>query len=303
MTIRLLFLLTIVCWLGATLLLAELRPFSRRPLTDRLSPYVAGGMARPSTAGMFSVGSFRDVVAPLSRSVGERVAKMFGVSEELAVRLERVHSPVSSTEYRVQQVGWSVAVLIVGTIVATVLQVPPAALALVLVGTPVLVFLVMEQRIAAASDQWKRRVFLELPVVAEQLGMLLGSGYSLGGAVNRLADRGDGATAKDLLRVRRRTRQGLSDVEALREWAHLADQPAVDRLVSVLALNSDATDLGRLVGEEARSIRRDVQRELIESIERRTQQVWIPVTIATLIPGVMLMLVPFIDALSVFSGS
>ena len=66
--------------------------------------------------------------------------------------------------------------------------------------------------------------------------------------------------------------------------------------------NSDASDLGRLVGEEARSIRRDVQRELIESIERRTQQVWIPVTIATLIPGVMLMLVPFIDALSVFSG-
>ena len=56
------------------------------------------------------------------------------------------------------------------------------------------------------------------------------------------------------------------------------------------------------MGEEARSIRRDVQRELIESIERRTQQVWIPVTIATLIPGVMLMLVPFIDALSVFSG-
>lgn len=303
MSLRLLLVFSGVAWIGFTLLLAELRPFSRRTLIDRLTPYTPGGMARPSTAGMFSVGSFRDVIAPLSREVGERVARLFGVSEELSVRLERIHSPVTSTEYRVQQIGWSVTVLIVGTLAAVVLRVPPAVLALVLLGSPVLVFLIMEQRIAGASDRWKRRVFLELPVVAEQLGMLLGSGYSLGGAINRLADRGDGATAQDLQRVRLRTRQGLSDVEALREWSDLADQPAVDRLVSVLALNSDAADLGRLVGEEARSIRRDVQRELIESIERRTQQVWIPVTIATLIPGVMLMLVPFIDALSVFSGS
>lgn len=303
MSARFLLLLSGCAWLGLTLLLAELRAFSRRSLTDRLTPYTPGGMARPSSAGMLSVGSFRDVVAPLSRAVGERVARLFGVSEELSIRLERIHSPVTPTEYRVQQIGWSVAVLVTGTLAAIVLSIPPAAVAFVLVGSPVAVFLIMEQRIASASNQWKRRIFLELPVVAEQLGMLLGSGYSLGGAISRLADRGDGATAKDLLRVRRRTRQGLSDVEALREWADLADQPAVDRLVSVLALNSDAADLGRLVGEEARSIRRDVQRELIESIERRTQQVWIPVTIATLIPGVMLMLVPFVDALSVFSGS
>ena len=302
MSLRIAMLLFGGAWFGATLLLAELRTFRRRPLTDRLTPYVPGGMARPSTAGLLSVGSFRDVVAPLSRSIGERVARLFGVSEELGVRLERIHSPVSSTEYRVQQIGWSVATLIVGSIATIALGLPTAVAGLLLFGGPVLAFLVMEQRIARASDQWKRRVFLELPVVAEQLGMLLGSGYSLGGAVSRLTDRGDGATAQDLGRVRRRTRQGLSDVEALREWALLADQPAVDRLVSVLALNSDASDLGRLVGEEARSIRRDVQRELIESIERRTQQVWIPVTIATLIPGVMLMLVPFIDALSVFSG-
>ena len=97
-------------------------------------------------------------------------------------------------------------------------------------------------------------------------------------------------------------RQGLSEVDALREWSELADVDELDRLVSVLALNREAADLGRLVAEEARSIRREAQRELIETIERRNQQVWIPVTVAALIPGVLLMGVPFIDALTLFGA-
>ena len=100
-----------------------------------------------------------------------------------------------------------------------------------------------------------------------------------------------------------RVRQGLSETEALREWAAVADVDGVDRLVHVLALNREASDLGRLISEEARSIRRDVQRELVETIERRGQQVWIPVTVATLLPGVVFLAVPFLDALSLFSGS
>ena len=65
---------------------------------------------------------------------------------------------------------------------------------------------------------------------------------------------------------------------------------------------SRATSAG-LIGEEARAIRRDVHRELIETIERRGQQVWIPVTVAALVPGVIFLAVPFIDALSLFANS
>jgi tight adherence protein C len=131
----------------------------------------------------------------------------------------------------------------------------------------------VEQRLAAESQAWQRRVFLELPVVAEQLGMLLSAGYSLGAGLGRLAARGKGACGRDLQRVVGRIRQGLSETEALREWATVADVDALHRLVGVLALNRQSGDLGRLIGEEARAIRRDVHRELIETIERRGQQV------------------------------
>ena len=78
---------------------------------------------------------------------------------------------------------------------------------------------------------------------------------------------------------------------------------ALDRLVSILVLNREAGDLGRLISEEARSIRRDVHRELVETVERRGQQVWIPVTVATLVPGVIFLAIPFIEAMRLFTDS
>ena len=46
-----------------------------------------------------------------------------------------------------------------------------------------------------------------------------------------------------------------------------------------------------------------MHRELIETIERRGQQVWIPVTVAALVPGVIFLAVPFVEALRLFSTS
>jgi len=57
-----------------------------------------------------------------------------------------------------------------------------------------------------------------------------------------------------------------------------------------------------LIAEEARATRREVQRQMVEVIERRGQQVWIPVTVATLVPGVLFLTVPFIEAMRLFSG-
>ena len=290
-------------WAGVTLLLSQLRWFCRPPLVERLRPYSPGGMAGSGRGGVFSVESFREVVGPVSRQIGERLARLVGISEELAVRLDRVHSPYDVTAFRVRQLGWSVGAVAAAGLLLVALRPAPAAGLLLLLGAPVLAFLVLEQQLATQSDRWRKRLFLELPVVSEQLAMLLTAGFSLGSALNRLATRGDGACAQDLQRVTTRIRHGLSEIDALREWAAVARVEALDRLVPVLALNREASDLGRLISDEARNIRRDVQRELIETMERRGQQVWVPVTVATLVPGVIFLSIPFIEALNLFSSS
>lgn len=288
---------------GSTLLLSHLRWFRRRPLAERVGPYVPGGTSVRRIGGVLSAETFGQVVGPLARALGERVARAVGITEALAVRLERVHSPQDVTAFRVRQLGWTAIGLVVATVAAVATgQSGPVALLLIVTG-PLLGCLIVEQRLAQQSHDWQRRIFLELPVVAEQLGMLLSAGHSLGAALTRIAARGKGACGRDLQRVVGRMRQGLSETEALREWAAVADVEALHRLVGILALNRQSGDLGRLISDEARAVRRDVHRQLIETIERRGQQVWIPVTVAALVPGVIFLAVPFIDALRLFANS
>src|SRR5439155_12119626 len=216
------------------------------------------------------------------------------------LRLERIHSPLDATAFRVRQVGWSLAGFGGGAVAALALRPPPLVGLLFVLGGPLLAFLLVEQQVASASRSWQRRVFLELPVIAEQLAMLLSAGYSLNAALNRIAARGRGACARDLARVCGRVRQGLTEVEALREWADVAGVDALDHLVPLLARNSEAADLARVICEKARSIRRDGLRPKAVSNERRTQHVWIHVTVATLVHGVICMDVPFVEALRLF---
>jgi tight adherence protein C len=300
---RLLVLVTILGWAGATLLLSELRWFRRPSIVDRLRPYSMGGLRSVGRSGPLSITSFRDVVAPVAQSVGDRLAGLFGVRDGLQQRLLRFHSPLTVTALRTKQLGWVLAAFGAGCLVGLTVGFPPPIALLVIFGAPLLAFLLVEQQAIAASAWWQRRIFLELPIITEQLGMLLSAGYSLGAALNRLARRSHGACATDLTLVCGRIRQGLTEIAALREWADLVQVDALDRLVSVLTLNSEAGDLGALISEEARAIRGDAHRELLETIERRSQQVWIPVTVATLVPGVLFMAVPFVEAMRLFTDS
>jgi tight adherence protein C len=289
-------------WAGAALALSGWRGATRPSLADRLRPYSPGG-SLSQRRGPSSVGSFWRVMGPLASDVGDRVAALLGVVEPAALRLRRIHSPMGPTEFRTRQAAGAGLAAVAGAAVALGAHAIAPIAVLMVVGGPLLVFMVLEQRLAGASQKWRRDVSFELPVVSEQLAMLLSAGYSLGSALARVASRGRGCVATDLAVVVNRVRQGLTEVAALREWADVAQVDGVNRLVSVLSLHGDAADLARMVSAEARNSRRDLHRLTIEAIERRSQQVWVPVTVATLVPGVILLAVPFVSALRLFSNT
>src|SRR5918993_2694558 len=134
---RLLAASTVLFAVGATLVLSELRWFRRQPLVDRLRPYGPGGFQRGAgRSGILSVASFREVIGPLARHGGERIAGMLGVTEDVAIRLGRTHADVDVTAFRVRQLGWAAAGFGAGALLAAATQ-PPLAIALLFaVGGP-----------------------------------------------------------------------------------------------------------------------------------------------------------------------
>lgn len=286
---------------GITLLLSLARWFGRPGVVDRLRPYTPGGFGVAPPQSLLSVESFREVIGPLAEGVGSTMSRFFGVAEDLDTKLRRLHSPLDAGQFRTRQLGYTLIGLIGGVLIPVAVGLPPALTVLAALGAPLLTFLVLEQQIVTASEARQDRLFRELPVVAEQLGMLLAAGYSLGAALHRIAGRGSGVVAEDLRVALARMRQGLTETQALAEWADLADVAALHRLVAVLSLNREAGDLGALISDEARAIRREAHRDLLEAIERKDQQVWIPVAIAALIPGTILIAIPFIQAMRTFS--
>lgn len=283
-------------WLGTALVLSTVAPVRRPSLERRLRPHLAG--AEGTDPGS------PHPLATLGLLAGERLARLHATAEPLDRRLRRVHHPSDPASFRLRQLSHAVVALgVTGAVLALAPVALPSGLVVVLLlAAPVLAVLAHEQALAERERRQRRLLDRELPVVAEHLAMLLGAGRSLTTAVADLGARGHGPCSDDLRRVSSRIRHGLGEAQALREWADLRRSPGVSRLVGVLALAGEAADLDRLVDQEAAALRADAHRDLVATLERRAQQVWVPVTVATLLPGSLLLLVPFLDALRLFAG-
>ncbi len=285
---------------GTSWVLAGLPWFRDRPIAERLRPYSATASTRP--AGPTGLSGVRAVLAPIVIDVGARLSRLLGVHTDLATRLERAGREPDPDAFRLRQL--SHATLTLGGAGACALLLRPSATLswLLLTGAPLLTVLLHEQSLSKAADDRRQRLAAELPVLAEQLGLLVGAGFSVTGALSRLADRAQGVVAEDLQRVLLHIRHGASEHAALGAWAQSSGVDSVARLTSILALHGETADLGLLISDEARSIRAEAHRSLLEAIERRAQLVWIPVTVATLVPGLIFLAVPFTAAMSQVTG-
>ncbi|MDA8047959.1 MAG: type II secretion system F family protein [Actinomycetota bacterium] len=301
--IRVLVAAGLLVWAGSALLLSQWSRLSRPTLAERLRPFHPGAAAHRHPARAGSPASLADLLGPMVREAGDRMARAFGVSEGAARRLSRVHASTSANAFRLRQTALAAGAAVIGGLVAVSTAAAAPIAILLVAGGPALVFLMVEQRLAHRSEAWQRVTAEELPVIAEQLAMLLNAGYSVGAGLTRLAERGRGCVARDMQDVANRVQQGLSEGAALGEWAERVGVDPVHRLVAVLTLHAESADLGRLVSAEARAARRDLQRRTVEQIERRAQQVWVPVTVATLVPGAILLAVPFLAALHTFANA
>ena len=285
---------------GFVAVLSTLPWFRRRSMATRLAPYL------PRSAGA-GITTRRDIgihetLEPILTWSGNKLSSVLGVITDLETRLQRAGRPIDPYRFRLQQTLWALGALATAVMAWLAFDLPGLVSMFTIIGLPILALLWSEQSLSHAIESRQRQLVDELPVTIEQLGMLVCAGFSLTSAMSHIAVRGNGVVASDLQMVINDIRRGTPQSTAFESWAKLSGSPAVERLVAVLALNSEAADLGSLISSEARAIRAEAHRDLLEMIERRAQLVWIPVTVATLVPGLIFLAVPFYSAMSKITG-
>lgn len=232
----------------------------------------------------------------------QRIASLANADAELAVRLRAAGVARSPFEFRLRQIGGAITALAASGTALGAMGVRPLLGLAGALGAAAAVYGASEHLLGRSMASRQTQITEELPIVAEHTGMLLASGMSLTGALDAVARRGHGICAEGLERVGARVAGGAAVEVALAEWADDAGSAEIRRFVGVLTLHEDATDVAALVSDEARSARMEAHRRLIARIERRSEQVWIPVTVAALVPGCVLLAIPFSDALSRYAA-
>ena len=234
--------------------------------------------------------------------LAHRVATLVDADVELASRLSHAGISRSPLEFRTRQVGSAAAGLAGSGAALAVAGARPSFALVGALAVAAAVYGAYEHHLGRLIASRRTRITEELPVVAEQIGMLLASGMSLTSALDAAARRGHGVCTEGLGHVGARVAGGAAVEVALAEWADDAGSAEIRRFVGVLTLHEDTSDIAALVSDEARSARMEAHRRLIAQIERRNEQVWIPVTVAALVPGCVLLAIPFSDALNGYAA-
>ncbi|CAI9386540.1 type II secretion system F family protein [Microbacterium sp. T2.11-28] len=218
-------------------------------------------------------------------------------TDGLARRLAQAGSPLSAVSFRARQLGWTIAGVVGGAVVAVVAAVANgggagAALLAPLLGVGAAVG--YDSRLGRAAARRKARIEEELPTVLEFLSLCLSAGEGLRDALHRVGEVGTGELTRELRRAVLDTGTGSSLADALRAVAQRLDVASLSRAVDHLVAAIDrGAPLAQVLQDQAIDARDDAKRALIELAGRKE--------IAMLLPLVFLLL-PLSVLFAVFPG-
>ncbi|WP_460774315.1 type II secretion system F family protein [Microbacterium sp. GXF7504] len=275
--------------LGVCLILSALPRWRAVTLDRRIAPYL------------------RDVadplgLTPLSRPEPWRawvpaLVARFGDGAALEQRLRRAGRTTDAAAFRIRQLVWALAGLLLGAVLAVAVALagtvtpPVVVLPLVVAVAAGAVPEVLLRRAVAARAQ---RVTEELPTILEFLALCLAAGEGVFDAVRRVAAIGQGELVSLLQRAVVAVGTGSTLADALREVARDAHVPAVARSIDqIVAAMERGAPLAQVLQAQAQDAQEEAKRVLIEQAGRKE--------IAMLFPLVFLIL-PLSVLIAIFPG-
>ncbi len=287
-------------------------PVFRRPvLSDRVHPYLGGGPTPSRLLVDDSVSTpfptLERLLRPSLRRAARSLDRWAGAGGSVGHRLDRLGSPMSVDQFRVQQLGWGVAAAMAGSALLALRGArtgPPGAATIVLV--LVLSFtagvLARDRRLTTDVRRRESRMRTEFPTLAELLALSVSAGEGAAAALERVSRVAHGDLAAELRRALDDVRLGVGLVDALQAVATRVELPELRRFVDGVVVAVDrGTPLAAVLQAQAADAREAERRALIELGGRKDIAMMVPVVFLVLPLSVVFALFPGFYSISLSS--
>lgn len=274
--------------LGLWLVLAGLPRPGHTDLAARIEPYLdrlpEHSSARRRAADPWSL---TDATARLGRRAGAFLERVLGGADSVALRLQRAGLPPDVEGFRIQQVLWGAASVVVVSVASSVLLwtrgVNLTALVVVAASAALGGVLLRDQLLSRAATQRERRIMAEFPAVAELLALSVTAGEGTTQALDRVARLSRGELASELELCLAQARTGATMAQALHGLGARTGLGPIVRFVDGLVVAIErGTPLGEVLRAQAQDARESARQELIEEGGRREILMMVPVVFLVL---------------------
>ncbi|ORC18848.1 type II secretion system protein F [Rothia nasimurium] len=248
-------------------------------------------------------GALLAVVEPWS----DKLFKTWGASSfdstALNRRLEQLGGSLSSGEYRIQQLLWSIA----GLGLAVVFVALGAAQGKISIVSGILLmslggfigFLGRDYWLTHEIKKREKAMLAEFPALAELMALSVTAGESAVGALERVVRSSRGELSKEFRSILSMTRSGEPLVSALQSFSQRTSVAALSRFVDGLVVAIErGTPLADVLRAQAQDVRDNAKRELMETAGKKEIGMMAPVVFLILPLTVLFAMFPGISLLN-----
>ncbi|ATG51603.1 pilus assembly protein TadB [Brachybacterium vulturis] len=294
--------LGLLCGVGLFLILGRLPWLRSRDLGARVDPYLRRSRSRSLFAAPRSTSQLRRVLENLMGPVAVRVLglleRLTGGADQLERRLRLAGRRTSADSFRVEQVVFGAAGLVLGVVLAVAaiaLRGTSPLMGLLIVGFGAVTGVLLRDYLLGAEIKRRAaRMAREFPTVADLLALAVAAGESPIAAMERVARTSSGALPDEFAATVADIRAGTSVSQALASLGARTPLGSLGRFGEGVSIAIErGTPLADVLRAQAQDAREESKRELMETAGQREIMMLVPVVFFVL---------PLVIVFAIFPG-
>lgn len=228
------------------------------------------------------------------------VESLGSTGESVQRRLRLAGKPGELAAFRLQQVAWALACAGLASLAGASGRASGGPLAVLVVLGTLAGAVGRDQLLTARAGARQRRLDQQVPDACDLMALAVRAGESVPGAIERTAAVSRSDLAGELREVLEEIRRGSSTTQALAQLADGVEAPALRRLCATLVSAIErGSPLAAVLHAQARDIREDARRRLLEEGGKREIGMLVPVVFLILPITVLFALYPGMFALQI----